>query len=152
MALMYDINRFPATPRLSERDPHGLLDDIAHWSPRVAGQIALKEGIELEKNHWQVICCLREYFRELGPEGTAREVTRRLEKDLADAGGRLRTLADLRGRWLVLYFYSKGDTPGCTAEARGFRDDQARFAVLGAQVVGVSLDAAVSPRLSSTTD
>lgn len=49
-------------------------------------------------------------------------------------------LAALRGRPVVLYFYPKDDTPGCTAEACAFRDQYEDFTDLGAQVVGVSSD------------
>lgn len=63
---------------------------------------------------------------------------------LKDGEGRLRQLADWRGRWLVLYFYPRDDTPGCTLEAQGFRDSQKRLSELDAQVVGVSLDDAAS--------
>lgn len=59
---------------------------------------------------------------------------------LKDGAGKLRRLADWRGHWLVLYFYPKDDTPGCTTEAQGFRDSMTSFAALDAQVVGVSLD------------
>lgn len=59
---------------------------------------------------------------------------------LPDADGKTRQLADWRGQWLVLYFYPRDNTPGCTAEAAAFRDAQPRFAALKAQVVGVSLD------------
>jgi len=59
---------------------------------------------------------------------------------LPDAAGREHRLADWRGKWLVLYFYPKDDTPGCTTEAIGFRDRQGQLAELKAQVVGVSLD------------
>ncbi len=47
-------------------------------------------------------------------------------------------LADLRGSWVVLYFYPKDETPGCTAEACTFRDEMADFMELGAKIVGVS--------------
>lgn len=59
---------------------------------------------------------------------------------LPDAQGQVRQLADWHGQWLVLYFYPKDDTPGCTREACYFRDDIQKLAVLGAQVVGVSVD------------
>lgn len=59
---------------------------------------------------------------------------------LPDQSGRTVRLADFRGKWVVLYFYPKDDTPGCTAEACAFRDDIAALTLLGAQVVGVSLD------------
>ncbi len=57
----------------------------------------------------------------------------------AARGGDL-SLADLRGEWVVLYFYPKDDTPGCTKEACNFRDGYLELRALDAQVVGVSLD------------
>jgi len=54
--------------------------------------------------------------------------------------GRNISLASFRGRYLVLYFYPKAFTPGCTKEARRFRDNHAEIRELGAEVVGVSLD------------
>jgi peroxiredoxin Q/BCP len=50
------------------------------------------------------------------------------------------SLEEFRDRWLVLYFYPKDFTPGCTLEARGFQNDLATFHQLGAEVVGVSTD------------
>lgn len=49
-------------------------------------------------------------------------------------------LLDYAGKWLVLYFYPKDDTPGCTQEACNFRDDLHQLTALGAAVVGVSMD------------
>jgi len=57
----------------------------------------------------------------------------------ADDGSRVK-LADLRGTPVVLYFYPKDDTPGCTREACAFRDRQKELAKLGAKVFGVSAD------------
>jgi peroxiredoxin Q/BCP len=56
-----------------------------------------------------------------------------------DGGGRAR-LSDYVGRTLVLYFYPKDDTPGCTTEAQGFSAAAAEFAEAGAAIVGVSKD------------
>jgi thioredoxin-dependent peroxiredoxin len=50
------------------------------------------------------------------------------------------TLSDMRGKKVVLYFYPKDDTPGCTKEACSFRDENAVFAMKGAVVLGVSPD------------
>ena len=54
------------------------------------------------------------------------------------------TLKDLRGKPVVLYFYPKDDTPGCTREACGFRDAKARIGKTGAVVLGVSPDSVAS--------
>ncbi|MEO5336591.1 MAG: peroxiredoxin [Magnetospirillum sp. WYHS-4] len=56
-----------------------------------------------------------------------------------DGGGNL-ALSDLKGRVVVLYFYPKDNTPGCTREAIDFRDRKAAFDAVGAVVVGVSRD------------
>jgi peroxiredoxin Q/BCP len=59
----------------------------------------------------------------------------------ADAGGRAK-LADYTGVWLVLYFYPKDDTPGCTSEAQDFQAALPAFEAAGARVLGVSKDSA----------
>ena len=59
---------------------------------------------------------------------------------LQDAQGTTRTLADFAGKTLVLYFYPKDDTPGCTKEACSFRDAFAEYRKRGIEVVGVSPD------------
>lgn len=53
-------------------------------------------------------------------------------------------LADFKGRKLVLYFYPKDDTPGCTTEGQGFRDHYKTFKKAGAEIVGVSRDSVAS--------
>jgi peroxiredoxin len=60
-----------------------------------------------------------------------------------DGGGRL-TLADLRGRTTVLYFYPKDDTPQCTKQAEAFRDAAGDYAAAGVTLVGVSADPVAS--------
>ncbi|MFO0819515.1 MAG: thioredoxin-dependent thiol peroxidase [Pirellulales bacterium] len=57
----------------------------------------------------------------------------------SDSGSKVK-LADLKGKPVVLYFYPKDDTPGCTKEACAFRDRKAELAKLGATVLGVSAD------------
>ncbi len=57
-----------------------------------------------------------------------------------DAEGRTVRLADFKGRIVVLYFYPKDDTPGCTTEACAFRDDHAALVEAGITVLGVSPD------------
>ncbi len=59
---------------------------------------------------------------------------------LQDQNGKWHTPADHRGHWLVLYFYPKDFTPGCTTQVCTFRDDIAKLRQAGADVVGVSLD------------
>ena len=59
---------------------------------------------------------------------------------LPDQNGDPVTLSKLRGRKVVLYFYPKADTPGCTAQACGVRDHQADYGQAGAVVLGVSPD------------
>lgn len=64
--------------------------------------------------------------------------------ELPDQQGKLRRLQEWRGKWLVLYFYPKNDTPGCTEEACTFRDDWLQLQTLGAEVVGISVDTSAS--------
>lgn len=62
------------------------------------------------------------------------------EFELPDQDGQLHSLEDYRDRWVVLYFYPKDDTPGCTTEACEFRDNIFAFQKLNVQILGVSLD------------
>lgn len=50
------------------------------------------------------------------------------------------SLSDFSGKWVVLYFYPKDDTPGCTTEACEFRDARDKLTELGAEVIGISMD------------
>ena len=63
---------------------------------------------------------------------------------LHDQHGKPHSLSSYAGRWLVLYFYPKDDTPGCTREACAFRDGLAKLQAAGAAVVGVSVDTQAS--------
>lgn len=63
---------------------------------------------------------------------------------LLDANGKTHALTDYRNHYLVLYFYPKNDTPGCTKEACQFRDDMHQLEKLGAKIVGVSIDSSQS--------
>jgi thioredoxin-dependent peroxiredoxin len=60
--------------------------------------------------------------------------------ELPDQDGRTVKLSDFRGQRVVVYFYPKADTPGCTKQACGVRDNQARYSAAGAIVLGVSPD------------
>jgi peroxiredoxin Q/BCP len=70
----------------------------------------------------------------LGPGDTAPDFT------LPDQRGNEVRLSDLRGQRVVLYFYPKADTPGCTAQACGVRDHRTEYQDAGAVVLGVSPD------------
>ncbi len=59
---------------------------------------------------------------------------------LMSGGGKYISLGDFKGKWLVLYFYPKDNTPGCTTQACTFRDELNGIRALGAEVLGVSAD------------
>ena len=63
---------------------------------------------------------------------------------LMDQNGQLRQSDEFKWRWLVLYFYPKDNTPGCTKEACRFRDEHLALQKIGAQVVGVSADSSAA--------
>jgi len=60
--------------------------------------------------------------------------------NLKDQYGKTRTLSEFKGKWVVLYFYPKDDTPGCTKEACSFRDSYQKLQNMGVQILGVSKD------------
>lgn len=66
------------------------------------------------------------------------------EFTLPDSTGKMHMLGEHAGKWVVLYFYPKDDTPGCTIEACSLRDARDDLAELGANVIGVSKDNASS--------
>ena len=68
------------------------------------------------------------------------------EFELPDQDGQLHSLEDYRDQWVVLYFYPKDETPGCTTEACEFRDNIFAFRKLNVQILGVSLDDVESHR------
>lgn len=59
---------------------------------------------------------------------------------LSDDEGRMHTLSDYRGKPVVLYFYPKDNTSGCTKEACGFRDDYSAYQDVGVTILGISPD------------
>ena len=59
---------------------------------------------------------------------------------LTDKDGKEHFLVDIKSKFVVLYFYPKDDTPGCTKEACSFRDDISAFEKLGVNVLGISID------------
>lgn len=64
--------------------------------------------------------------------------------ELPDENGTLRRLSEYRGQPLVLYFYPKDDTPGCTKEACNFRDDYSAYEAAGVTILGISPDSSAS--------
>lgn len=63
---------------------------------------------------------------------------------LSDENGEKRSLSDFRGKWVVLYFYPKDNTPGCTKEACEFRDHFNKLKEMGVVVLGISKDSSAS--------
>lgn len=63
---------------------------------------------------------------------------------LPDISGNTHSLKDYAGKWVILYFYPKDDTPGCTTEACSLRDARDTLAEMGAEIIGVSKDDANS--------
>ena len=61
---------------------------------------------------------------------------------LHDNDGAVHTLEDYKGKWVILYFYPKDDTPGCTVEACSLRDARDDMVALGAEIIGISKDEA----------
>jgi peroxiredoxin Q/BCP len=66
------------------------------------------------------------------------------EFTLPDIEGKTHTLKEYVGKWVVLYFYPKDDTPGCTTEACSLRDARDTLAEMGAEIIGISKDDANS--------
>ncbi len=64
--------------------------------------------------------------------------------NLPDENGEYHRLSDYKGKWVVLYFYPKDQTPGCTKEACEFRDNLEELRKLGAVILGVSKDSVAS--------
>ena len=63
---------------------------------------------------------------------------------LPDQDGKKHKLSDYRGQWVLIYFYPKDDTPGCTTEACTLRDNLPKFGKLKAKVFGISVDSIAS--------
>ncbi len=63
---------------------------------------------------------------------------------LPDQNGKIHKLSDYRGKWVLVYFYPKDDTPGCTTEACTLRDNFSFFKKLNCQILGISTDSVKS--------
>lgn len=68
---------------------------------------------------------------------------------LQDQTGQWHALSDYRGKWVVLYFYPKDNTPGCTTQACEFRDNIFAYREMGAVILGVSVDDVASHKVFS---
>lgn len=108
----------------------------------------------MAKGHWQQQLTPRPLLKTLsGQPGAVGDMGVGVEEGQmapdfvlqSDEGGSVR-LSDLRGKKVILYFYPKDDTPGCTKEACDFRDNIGRFRALGAEIIGVSNDSVESHR------
>jgi len=91
---------------------------------------------------WLTLICMA-----LFSSGQAQELTvgaQAPEFELVDQHQSSHRLQDYQGKWVVLYFYPKDDTPGCTKEACNFRDDIFAIREVGAEVLGVSVDSSQS--------
>ncbi|MBI3609381.1 MAG: peroxiredoxin [Nitrospirae bacterium] len=78
------------------------------------------------------------------PEPAVEEGRSAPDFTLQDQDGKPVTLSEQRGKWVVLYFYPKDDTPGCTKEACSFRDNLTAIQQLDARILGVSVDSVES--------
>ena len=63
---------------------------------------------------------------------------------LVDQNNKFHTLLDYKGKWVVIYFYPRDNSPGCTTEAKNFRDNVDKFKSLNAIVIGISPDSPLS--------
>ena len=89
-------------------------------------------------------------IEERGVRMAVEEGAKAPEFSLRDGDGRAVSLGDFAGKDVILYFYPKDDTPGCTKEACGFRDAWKDLQKLGAIVLGVSPDGGVSHQRFAT--
>lgn len=64
--------------------------------------------------------------------------------NLVDQNNKYHSLADYRGKWVVIYFYPRDNSPGCTTEAKNFRDNINKFIGLNTEVIGISPDSPLS--------
>lgn len=84
---MLDTDQYVTHPRQFLNDPDGVMDDLEHWSPCVAGCRAASDGLTLAEKHWQLLDRLREQYRNCADHWTARQLTRTRQRGYADLGG-----------------------------------------------------------------
>jgi peroxiredoxin Q/BCP len=115
-----------------------------HFATQYMGILTILNGIRLMKRSLLTIAalfalCLAAFASEHIAVGQSAPGF-----ELSDQNGQLHSLEDYRDQWVVLYFYPKDQTPGCTTEACEFRDNIFAFREINAQILGVSLDDAES--------
>jgi peroxiredoxin Q/BCP len=82
-------------------------------------------------------------------EGSSLFVMKAKDFNLQDQNGEFHQLSDYKGKWLLIYFYPKDGTPGCTKEACNFRDGIAEFTKRGVTILGISKDSVASHKIFS---
>jgi tRNA 2-thiouridine synthesizing protein E len=85
---MLDINQTLLNAHHAGSDPEGNLFNLERWSPQIASQLALSEGMVLEDEHWEIIYFLRERYRIHGNNDNARLILRELQDAFAPDSGR----------------------------------------------------------------
>ena len=85
---MLDINKALSNTHNNDSDPDGYMFDLDHWSPKVANQLAEREGLVLSDEHWEIISHLREHYRLHGNTENARVILLELEEKFSPAMGR----------------------------------------------------------------
>lgn len=87
---MLDINQAIREEAALRGDPDCHLPELAEWSEEIAERLALKEGIAMTPERWEVVCALRDYYGECGETADARAALRCLEEQFGGAGARRR--------------------------------------------------------------
>lgn len=85
---MLDATKLITHPQRYANDPDGVMAELDHWSPMVANRRAADAALTLAEEHWQVLYFLRERYRISSANWTARQLTRDLEAEYAESGGR----------------------------------------------------------------
>jgi tRNA 2-thiouridine synthesizing protein E len=83
-----DINRYIRNAEAGQEDPQGHLAELEDWSEKYAATIAMDEGIQLTREHWDVIHFLRQRYVDEGQAKSGRHVVEALERHYASKGGK----------------------------------------------------------------
>ncbi len=85
---MIDINKLIRAENLAPCEADEFLADLDPWTETQANRLARAEGIELNEEHLEVLCWLRDHFSECGPAESGRSLSRAMEESFAEQGGR----------------------------------------------------------------